>query len=52
MIVTLIIIIIVMIVMNYASVFCITLTPSLVTYAIPVEGLPKSCGYSSLVTVQ
>ena len=51
MIVTLIIII-VMAVMNYTSVFCINLSPSLGTDAIPAEELPKSCSYSSLVTVQ
>ena len=47
MIVMFIIIITVIVVMNYA----VTLTPSLVTDAVPAEGLPKSCSYSSLVTM-
>ena len=43
MIVTLIIIVIVMVVINYASTFCVTFTPSLATDAVFAEGLPKSC---------
>ena len=43
MIVTLIMII------NYTRTFCVTLTPSLATDAVPAVELPKSCSYSTIV---